>query len=104
MARQKTKYDLSTHRFRELRELCLQYPEWKRIYDLADGWDGRGDVTQRDGIRKADLKTNIEMIEACADSTDLELLRFVTVEGISLPPELWYQNRIFYWKLSQMRG
>ena len=100
----KTKYDLSTHRFRELREFCLQYPDMKRIYEMADGWDGTGDVTSRDGIKRADLKTDILMIEECADSIDRNLLRFVTVEGSSLPPELWYSNRIFFWKLSQMRG
>ena len=100
----KTKYDLSTHRFRELREFVLQYPTWLLQYEQTDGWDGAGDVTQRDGIRRADLKTNIDMIRECADSTDRELLRFVTVEGISLPPELWYQSRIFFWKLSQRRG
>lgn len=100
----KTKYDLSTHRFRELREFCLQYQDMKKAYEMADGWDGTGDVTSRDGIKRADLKTDILMIEECADSIDHDLLRFVTVEGISLPPELWYQNRIFFWKLSQMRG
>lgn len=100
----KTKYDLSTHRFRELREFCLQYPIWKMQYELTDGWDGSGDVTQRDGIRRGDLMTNIRMVEDCADSTDRELLRFVTVDGIRLPPELWYQNRMFFWLLSQRRG
>ena len=100
----KTKYDLSTHRFRELREFCLQYPNWKELYLQTDGWNGRGDVTQRDGIRRADLITNIRMIEECADSTDRDILRFVTVDGIILPSELWYQNRIFFWKLSQKRG
>ena len=100
----KTKYDLSTHRFRELREFCLQYPEMKKAYEMADGWDGTGDVTSRDGIKRADLIRNITMIEECANSTDRSLLGFVTVEGSSLPPELWYSNRIFFWKLSQMRG
>lgn len=64
----------------------------------------KGDVTSRDGIRRADLIRNITMIEECANSIDRNLLRFVTVEGSSLPPELWYQQRIFFWKLSQMRG
>ena len=100
----KTKYDLSTHRFRELREFCLQYPEWKRLYLQADGWNGTWDTTQRDGIRRGDLLTNIQMIEECADSTDRDILRFVTVEGLRLPPELWYSNRMFFWKLSQRRG
>lgn len=92
------------HRFRELQQFCFQYNEWKILYEKSDGWDGRGDVTSRDGIRRADLIRNITMIEECANSIDRNLLRFVTVEGSSLPPELWYQQRIFFWKLSQMRG
>lgn len=100
----KTKYDISIHRFRELREFCLQYNDWKIQYENSDGWSGTGDVTQRDGIKRADLRTNIEMIESCANSTDRNILRFVTVEGIRLPPELWYLNRMFFWELSKRRG
>lgn len=100
----KTKYDLSTHRYRELRAFCLQYQDWKKLYLQADGWDGTGDVTQKDGIRRADLITNIKMIEDCVGSINSNLLRFVTVEGLTLPPDLWYENRMFYWALSQKRG
>ena len=100
----KNEYVLSKHRYYELKHFCLQYPEWKKLYSQLDGWSGKGDTTSKDGIRRADLKTNIEMIEDCADSIDRDILRFVTVEGIRLPPELWYQNRIFFWKLSQRRG
>lgn len=104
MSRRKTQFDIGKHRLRELKCFCYQYPEWKSMYDSIDGWDGGGDVTSRDGIKRADLIRNITMIEECANSTDRSLLGFVTVEGSSLPPELWYSNRIFFWKLSQMRG
>ena len=102
--KRKTQYDLGIHRFRELQQFCFQYNEWKTLYEKSDGWNGRGDVTSRDGIRRADLIRNITMIEECANSIDRNLLRFVTVEGSTIPAELWYQQRIFLWKLSQMRG
>ena len=102
--KRKTQYDLGIHRFRELQQFCYQYQDWKNLYEETDGWDGRGDVTSRDGIRRADLIRNITMVEECANSTDRSLLGFVTVEGSSLPTELWYQQRIFFWELSQMRG
>ena len=102
--KRKTQYDLGIHRFLELQQFCYQYQSWNNLYEETDGWDGRGDVTSRDGIRRADLIRNIMMIEDCANSTNRSLLDFVTVEGRILPPELWYQQRIFFWKLSQMRG
>ena len=102
--RRKTQYDIGIHRFRELQQFCYQYPDWKELYKKTDGWDGRGDVTARDGIRRADLIRNITMLEECAGSTDPNLLDIVTVEGRTIPSELWYQHRIFFWKLSQMSG
>lgn len=100
----KSEYELSKHRFYELKHFCLQYPAWKALYLSIDGWAGKGDTTSKDGIRRADLKTNIDMIEECANSIDRDILRCVTTEGVSAPPELWYQYRMFFWKLSQKRG
>ena len=103
----KTEYTLSKHRFYELKHFCLQYPEWKRLYSLADGWSdeiskNKGDTTSKDGIRRGDMKTWIGLIEECAMITNPELLRFVT-EGIALPVELRYDYSRFFWELSKRR-
>lgn len=99
----KSEYDLSKHRFYELKHFCLQYPIWKKLYFQADGWFGKGDTTSRDGIKRGDLKTYIELVESCARSTDSDILLFVTEEGRSLPVELRYAYRRFFWELSRRR-
>lgn len=98
-----TEYDLSKHRFYELKHFCLQYRAWKDIYEDADGWSGKGDTTSRDGIKRAEIRRYVEMIEECARLTDPDILRFVTVEGISLPIEKYYSYRKFFWELSRRR-
>lgn len=99
----KSEYELSKHRFYELKHFCLQYPEWKKLYLAADGWAGKGDTTSRDGIKRGDLKTYIELVESCVRSTDADILAFVTEEGRSLPVELRYAYRRFFWELSRKR-
>lgn len=99
----KIEYELSKHRFYELKHFCLQYPEWKKLYFDADGWSGKGDTTSRDGIRRGDLKTYMDMVESCARSTDVDILRFVTTEGITIPSEIRYAYRRFFWELSRKR-
>ena len=98
----KTEYTLSKHRFYELKHFCLQYPEWKKLYFDADGW-GKGDTTSRDGIRRADIRKNMELIEYCAMITNRDILRYVT-EGVSLPSEMRYYYIWFFWELSRRRG
>lgn len=99
----KREYELSKHRFYELKHFCLQYPEWKKLYFNADGWSGEGDTTSRDGIRRGDLKTYMDMVESCARSTGVDILRFVTTEGIIIPSEIRYAYRRFFWELSRKR-
>ena len=99
----KREYELSKHRFYELKHFCLQYPEWKKLYFDADGWSGEGDTTSRDGIRRGDLKTYMDMVESCARSTGVDILRFVTTEGIIIPSEIRYAYRRFFWELSRKR-
>ena len=98
----KTEYALSKHRYYELKHFCLQYPEWKKLYFQADGWSGDGDTTSRDGIKRGDLKTYMEMIEYCARLTGCDILRFVT-ESLVVPVELRYAYRRFFWELSRRR-
>lgn len=99
----KIEYELSKHRFYELKHFCLQYPEWKKLYFDADGWSGKGDTTSRDGIRRGDLKTYMDIVESCVRSTDVDILRFVTTEGIIIPSEIRYAYRRFFWELSRKR-
>ena len=99
----KNEFTLSKHRFYELKHFCLQYPEWKKLYFDADGWSGKGDTTSRDGIKRGDLKTYMELVENCARLTGEDILRFVTEEGRSLPIELRYAYRRFFWELSRKR-
>ena len=99
----KSEYELSKHRFYELKHFCLQYPEWKKLYLLADGWRGKGDTTSRDGIKRGDLQSYIFMVESCARLTGENILRFVTDERSILPIELRYAYRRFFWELSRRR-
>jgi hypothetical protein len=104
----KTEYNLSKHRFYELKHFCLQYLEWKHLYLELDGWydesgKNRGDTTSRDGIRRADIKKNVEMIEECAGLVGNDILRFVTEDKIVLPIEKRYEYRKFFWELSRRR-
>ena len=99
----KTEYTLSKHRFYELKHFCLQYKNWIDIYNKADGWIGKGDTTSRDGIKRATMKTYIDLIEDCARLTGIDILPYVIDEGRSLPVELRYFYRMFFWILSQKR-
>ena len=99
----KSEYTLSKHRFYELKHFCLQYPEWKRLYFLADGWNGNGDTTSRDGIRRGDMKTYMDLIETCAQLTNRDILPFVTGDGSTIPSELRYDYSRFFWELSKRR-
>ncbi len=98
----KTEYNLSKHRFYELKHFCLQYPEWKRIYENADGWSGSGDTTSRDGIKRADIDKFVKLIEHCARITNRDILPFVT-EGIPMLNEMKYYYSWFFWELSRRR-
>lgn len=99
----KTEFALSKHRYYELKHFCLQYPEWKRIYKEADGWSGKGDTTSRDGIKRADIIKFVDLIDSCVYDTNPNLHEFVTASGSSLPVELMYYYRKFFWELSRKR-
>lgn len=105
----KTEFKLSKHRFYELKHFCLQYPEWKRLYSQMDGWSeeigkNEGDTTSRDGIRRGDIRRNVETIEKCARIVGNDILRFVTDGRISVPPDKMYDYRRFFWELSRRKS
>jgi hypothetical protein len=99
----KTEYELSKHRFYELKHFCLQYPEWKLLYSDADGWSGEGDTTSRDGIKRADLLRYIDMVEECVRLTGCDILPYVTKDWKELPDSYRYAYRQFFWLLSRRR-
>ena len=99
----KTEFTLSKHRYYELKHFCLQYPEWKLIYKEADGWSGKGDTTSRDGIKRADIIKFIDLIDSCVYDTNRNLHEFVIYDRISMPSELMYYYRKFFWELSMRR-
>ena len=104
----KIEYTLSKHRFYELKHFCLQYPEWKELYLLSDGWPNaisknEGDTTSRDGIKRAVYGGYIDLIEQCAYDTDRDIIRYVTQNNIIIPSEKLYYYRKFFWELSRRK-
>ena len=99
----KTEYTLSKHRYYELKHFCLQYPDWLKEYQDADGWSGKGDTTSRDGIKRAEIIRFVDLIQTCAYDTNRELLPFVTGERAGMPSELLYFYYKFFWELSRRR-
>ena len=113
----KTEYELSKHRFYELKHFCLQYSEWHDLYSQLNGWakeisKNEGDTTSRDGIRRADLMRNMLLIgdicQAVCPQYEKQMFEYVT--GGQRPKldwdqkDFWYYYRKFFWELSKRRG
>ena len=112
-----TEYKLSKHRFYELKHFCLQYPEWKQLYSDRDGWSeeiskNEGDTTSKDGITRAELRKNIDLIMRTCRDTGYNrwtvLCAYVTgTLKVPYPGEaelFYYYYHKFFWLLSQRRG
>lgn len=127
----KNQYYIDKHRHYELKHFCLQYPEWKKEYDilgvptmstsmleLIPSSNIVGDPTARFAIKKAYYKERIELIERIAVETDRYLCAYIlkaVTEGLSynyLKTKLnipcsrdTYYNRYrrFFWLLSESR-
>lgn len=73
-------YELSRHRFCELKHFCLQYPEWKQRYLAVKG--KAEDPTADTAVKKTEYMSAIELIETTARATSLvyakDILRSVT--------------------------
>ena len=112
-----TEYNISKHRFYELKHFCRQYPEWEYLYSISDGWpeesnSNEGDTTSRDGIRRADLAYKMTLVrEVCHDvckDYEHDIFEYIIL-GIKphLSPDqadFWYYYRKFFWELSRRRG
>ena len=113
----KTEYELSKHRFYELKHFCLQYPEWEFQYNLLDGYAkeatvSEGDTTSRDGIRRADLMNKMNLVrnavfDICEDYSSL-IFEYVVLgnkPNLSVDQkDFWYYYRKFFWELSRRKG
>lgn len=99
------KYELSKHRYYELKHWCLQYPEWQKLYSEVHGL-GDGDTTSKDGIRLAELYTKMLLVERVCKLADAdiweELLRTVT-KGSKEIPSTSYIYKKFFWLLDKMK-
>lgn len=128
----KNRYHISKHRYYELKHFCLQYPEWKRIYnavtlelsprsntikpiifDKSEYSDPTGDL----GAELATYARNMELIEKTAERADLGLrdyilkavtegLSYTALKSLGMPCErdMYYDRyRKFFWLLDKER-
>lgn len=112
----KNEYELSKHRFYELKHFCMQYPEWEMLYLELNGWateigKNEGDTTSRDGIRRADLMYKMELIrETCHDicgEYEKQVFEYVILGNKPIlrsdQRDFWYYYRKFFWELSKRK-
>ena len=112
-------YELSPHRFRELKHFCLQYRDFKKelLYlQSSDGYlEKHYDPTSSLAIRETELNNAIKLIETTACETDRflaeRILKVVTedvnVKGLTMPCSrecMEELRRRFYWLLHQKKG
>ena len=129
---EKNKYWIDKHRHYELKHFCLQYPEWKRRYEVlgvpkmsaamlefVPSSNVHGDPTSRFAMKKAFYSERIEMVEKAAVEADKYLCAYIlkaVTEGLSytylksrlkIPcsRDMYYDRyRKFFWLLSQVRA
>lgn len=126
----KNKYWISKYKYYELKYFCLQYPEWKNIYNCLD--DTRlpsavssisnttdiSNPTEDIAITKTLYSDKIKLIEDIAIETDKELHYYIlkavtedlsftylsTVLNIPCSRGTYYDRyRKFFWLLSKKR-
>lgn len=128
----KNKYWISRHRYYELKHFCLQYPLWRKAYEILDDSTIRspqideristsnvhGDPTAKWAITKAYYSERINMVKKAAMDTDEDLyiyiLKAVTEDlsynylktKLDMPcgKDMYYDRyRKFFWILSKER-
>lgn len=126
----KNKYWISKHRYYELKYFCLQYPLWKKAYDLLDGMkvcsydlvyisSSEYDDSTFRAVEGRDIYfKRMRMIEQAAIKTDPYLASYIlqaVTEGLSytylkttleMPcgRDTYYDRyRKFFWLLDQTR-
>ena len=130
---EKSKYYIDKHRYYELKHFCLQYKEWKKVYEIYNDSiifttnlnrtffesSVHSDLTAKYAIRKAEYGNRIKMIERIAKEADDFLYPYIlkaVTEGLSyvhlktrldIPcgRDMYYDRyRKFFWLLSQERN
>lgn len=124
-------YWIEKHRYYELKHFCMQYPIWKKLIVMIDGYSSHsietvknavqqyhGDYTADRALIRAFYSERIEMIERVAERTDSVIRRYIlkgVTEGVSyevikarleIPccKDVYYElYRKFFWLLSQER-
>lgn len=127
----KNRYWISKHRHYELKHFCLQYTEWKKIYQYLENktvecsqieklpsGNSIGDPTSNIAIQKLYYLDKIRLIEDTAKKADKYLYEYIlkaVTEGISytclkfkmeIPcgRDMFYDRyRRFFWLLSKSR-
>ena len=119
------KYYISKHRYYELKHFCLQYKEWKQIYNELCGFlpGGIHDISNTENyfvpnsiIEKREKYLDmIELVETCAKLADPDLSNYIlravteersydflsTVMRIPCCKDIYYEKyRKFFWILS----
>ena len=110
-------YDLSRHRFKELKHFCLRYPEMKQEIDILERREiskGKDDPTGEIATRLADLKHAVELIEMTAFNLGKfpgEKILKIVAEECTISEICPYNSDIceyylrkFYWMLSEKKG
>lgn len=128
----KNKYWIDKHRHYELKHFCLQYPTWKKEYELLGvptlsssvaeripSSNMPGDPTAAFAMRKAAYAEKIKLVEDTIMETDRYLYEYLlkaVTEGLSytylktrfiLPcgRDYYYEKyRKFFWLLSKVRN
>lgn len=124
-------YWIEKHRYYELKHFCMQYPIWKKLIVMIDGYSSHsieavkntvqqyhGDYTADRALIRAFYSERIGMIERAAERTDSVIGRYIlkgVTEGVSyevlktrleIPccKDVYYElYRKFFWLLSQER-
>lgn len=128
---EKNKYWIDKHRHYELKHFCLQYPTWKKEYELCGvpsisssmverlpGGNLPSDPTASFAMRRTYYAERIHMIEKIAREADKYLYEYIlkaVTEGLSysylktrfdIPcgKDLYYDRyRKFFWLLNEAR-
>lgn len=88
------KYNISDHRYQELRHFCMQYGEWKEeletLEDTVKGisysekikCNNMKSATEELAIRRAELREKCELVEQAALEAAPELYKYI-LEGVT---------------------
>ena len=129
---EKNPYYISKHRYYELKQICLPYPEWKEALVLLDAWKAKPEElrtyvvrgnresspTEQLGIARAFFNKRVELIEGCLKDISPAIAPFVLKGATECVPydilrtkgcpccrESYYEEyRKFFWVLSIERG